>query len=302
MRRVDFEKQGLVFDPKPILGNSYAMLPTPLHLGGDEYLMYFSSRDSENRSIVYSVRFSMRGGGIRFHMESIEQQLGLGERGCFDDNGVTPSCIVEKGNEEWLYYIGWNSGNSTRRMSLIAGLAIKKEGLFERFSRAPLLPLTNEEPFSILTAPYVIVLRDKWLMFYVSGEGWINKDLPRYNIKIASSLDGKNWVRNQKIAIDFVSESETALARPWVMKMGKLWVMFFSYKDPRVGYRIGRAFSEDCFNWTRTKDVVIDVSTEGWDSEMVQYSALFQHRDDVYMLYNGNGYGATGVGLAKLKV
>ena len=302
MRNFSFEKLGLVFDPKGILGNSYSMLPTPLHLEGDDYQMYFSSRDNDNRSLIYSVRFTMQDMGIRFDMKSVKLEFGLGERGCFDDNGVTPSCVIKRENEEWLYYIGWNSGNSTRRMSLIAGLAIKQETYFERFSRAPLLPLTNEEPFSILTAPYVIRHEKKWLMFYVSCEGWINKDLPRYNIKIASSLDGKNWERNQKIAIDFASENETALARPWVIKMDKEWIMFFSYKDPSIGYRIGLASSKNCIDWTRSGDAVIDVSTDGWDSEMVQYSSIFEHRNEVYMFYNGNGYGATGVGLARLKL
>ena len=42
----------------------------------------------------------------------------------------------------------------------------------------------------------------------------------------------------------------------------------------------------------------IDVSPEGWDSEMICYPYIFEHRGLLYMLYNGNGYGKTGFGLA----
>jgi hypothetical protein len=44
----------------------------------------------------------------------------------------------------------------------------------------------------------------------------------------------------------------------------------------------------------------IGLSTEGWDSEMIEYPFVFDHNGDRYMLYNGNGYGKTGFGLAVL--
>lgn len=42
----------------------------------------------------------------------------------------------------------------------------------------------------------------------------------------------------------------------------------------------------------------IDVSSSGWDSEMIEYPFAFHHSGALYMLYNGNGYGKTGFGLA----
>lgn len=44
-----------------------------------------------------------------------------------------------------------------------------------------------------------------------------------------------------------------------------------------------------------------DVSLEGWDSEMIYYGHMFRYKDKLYMLYNGNGYGKTGIGLAVLE-
>jgi hypothetical protein len=37
---------------------------------------------------------------------------------------------------------------------------------------------------------------------------------------------------------------------------------------------------------------------DGWDSEMIEYPFVFEHDGLRYMLYNGNGYGRSGFGLA----
>jgi len=53
--------------------------------------------------------------------------------------------------------------------------------------------------------------------------------------------------------------------------------------------------------WKRKdREVGIDVSASGWDSEMIEYPFVFDHKGERYMLYNGNGYGKTGIGLAVL--
>jgi hypothetical protein len=48
----------------------------------------------------------------------------------------------------------------------------------------------------------------------------------------------------------------------------------------------------------RLADTGIDVSDDGWDSEMIEYPFVFKHDGLRYMLYNGNGYGRSGFGLA----
>ena len=40
------------------------------------------------------------------------------------------------------------------------------------------------------------------------------------------------------------------------------------------------------------------MSKDGWDSEMVEYSFVFNHDGIKYMIYNGNGYGIDGAGYA----
>jgi len=34
---------------------------------------------------------------------------------------------------------------------------------------------------------------------------------------------------------------------------------------------------------------------------MIEYPYVFEHKGERYMLYNGNGYGKTGIGIAVLE-
>jgi hypothetical protein len=65
-------------------------------------------------------------------------------------------------------------------------------------------------------------------------------------------------------------------------------------------YRIYYAESFDGTSWRRAIGPDMEVSESGWDSEMVEYPFVFDHKGDRYMLYAGNGFGKTGFGIAVL--
>jgi hypothetical protein len=47
--------------------------------------------------------------------------------------------------------------------------------------------------------------------------------------------------------------------------------------------------------------VGIHVSANGWDSEMIEYAFVFDLNGDRFMIYNGNDFGKTGLGYARLE-
>ena len=280
---------------------THAMDPTVDFVSGDIYRVYFCGRNNENQSLIGYAELDITN-PYEIIKTPIKPVLGLGELGAFDDNGVTASWIVNHDNKKYLYYIGWKP-RSTTRFSLMTGLAISEDGgeTFYRYSRAPILNLTDHEPFSILTAPCVLKQEKIWKMWYVSCVDWLHADLPRYNIKYAESNDGITWRQDGVVCIDFISERETALARPCVLFEDNIYKMWYSFKDPEIGYRMGYAESRDGIQWKRLDSQVgIEVSDSGWDSEMIQYPYVFDHKGHKYMFYNGNGYGANGAGLAVL--
>jgi hypothetical protein len=84
--------------------------------------------------------------------------------------------------------------------------------------------------------------------------------------------------------------------------------MLYSYRyltryrtDPNLAYRLGYAESANGVVWQRMDEAAeIERFSGGWDGEMMEYCSLHEHRGQTYMLYNGNGFGRSGVGLAKL--
>ena len=117
-------------------------------------------------------------------------------------------------------------------------------------------------------------------------------------------LDGINWNREGKVAIDYKDDFEYAISVPRIIKDKECYRMWFSSRATKnePTYRIRYAESLDGIHWNRQADPVgISPSACGWDSEMVCYPFVFDHGVNRYMLYNGNGYGKTGFGLAILE-
>ncbi|MBO6805969.1 hypothetical protein [Thalassospira sp.] len=272
------------------------MVPTPHYQGNGLVRIYYSGRDDRNRSHIGWSLVDLKGEPKEVAF-SDEPVLAPGKLGCFDDNGVTPSCIIERPDGLYLYYLGWNPG-STVRMHLFGGLAISKDGgeTFRRWSEAPILERCRSDPY-LNTAPWVIWDNDKWRIYYVSGTEWINKDLPKYLIKTAVSHDGTQWDRKGDVCIDFADKNEVALARPFVIKNGNLYRMWFSHKGE--SYRMGYAESTDGINWQRDDSgCALATSDHGFDSDMVEYAAIVEFSGREYMFYNGNNYGYDGIGIA----
>jgi predicted GH43/DUF377 family glycosyl hydrolase len=293
-----WEKLGLIARPQSEKWwwRSHAMIPTPQILDEHRVRLYFSGRNDLNQSHIGWIIVDLRE-PTRVVETSAEPVLAPGALGCFDDNGVTPSCIVADGSETLLYYIGWNPG-STVRMHLFGGLAVSLDGglSFERWSEAPIIERCRVNPY-LNTAPFVLKEQNLWRMYYVGGAGWRHKDLPRYNIQYAESKDGRNWNRRGHVAIPFASDEENALARPYVIKDGDVYKMWFSAKGAK--YRMAYAESLDGKTWVRDDACGgLGVTPGAFDSDMVEYFAVVQSGGRKYMFYNGNGYGIDGVGVA----
>ena len=294
-----WEKIGRILAPnnKYYWSKSHMSLPTPL-IFKDFVRIYYGSRDSKNRSRISFLDYNPEKKKIKYiHKKPV---IGLGNLGTFDDNGMMPCSVVRKGKSIMLYYVGWNP-RSTVRFSFYSGLAISKDNgfTFKRYSRAPIIERTNLEPY-VNASPMVMKIKKKYFMYYVSGEGWINPDLPRYNIKIATSINGKEWKRLNKTAIDFKNRKENALARPCVVKFGSKYYMWFSKKGKN--YRTGFAYSKDGINWKRNDSLVdLNIGKTSFDNKMICYPYIFSFKKKIYCIYNGNNYGYSGIGMAVLK-
>lgn len=294
-----WRKLGNIFKPSGEFewARSHAANPTPEHVEGDIFRIYFSARDARNRSSIAYVVVDLGADGRVLEIPS-EPVLRPGDLGMFDDCGASIGCILRVGDARYLYYMGWNLAMTVPWKNAI-GLAVSEsgDGQFRRWSRFPIVPLDEIDPYTI-SYPWVMYDGGRYRMWYGSNLRWgPDKSDMLHVIKYAESFDAVHWRKDDRIAIGSASPAENAICKPCVVKDPDCYRMWFCSRGEK--YRIEHAISDDGLGWKRLgRDAGIDVSPEGWDSEMIEYPCVFDHRGQRFLLYAGNGFGATGFGLA----
>ena len=279
---------------------THAALPVVEPIDANRFAVYLSLRDGDGRARIGRCTLTMSDAPALDALEG-DPVLDIGPLGAFDDSGVTSSCLVTVGRDRFLYYTGWSRG-VTVPFYLAASVAISENGgPFERWSPAPLLERNAVDPF-LTASPFVLIGHGRWRMWYVSATEWRDTAAgPRhyYHIRYAESADGVSWQRDGHVAVDYATEDEHAFARPWVVRDADAYRMWFAVRGDR--YRIAAAESHDGLTWNRSDTLGLNAGGSPWESEMVEYPCVFDWNGRRYMLYNGNDYGRTGVGLAVLQ-
>jgi hypothetical protein len=309
-----WQKKGVIFktDSKHEWNQLCARVPVVDVLSDKVWRIYYGSQNTQFRGSIgyFDVEAENPKNILYIHDKPV---LSRGELGTFDELGVMPSFVINENNRKYFYYIGYNVTKTLPYHNGI-GLAIWNDEtqMFERISQGPLFERTLKEPF--FNASSCVLKEGKlWRLWYLSTTKWTlidNKAEPSYHIKYAESTDGINWQRNAVVAIDYKDETEGGIARPMVIKQGDLYRMWYAYRkligyktDKNSSYRIGYAESLDGINWTRMDEKAgIDLSPQGWDSEMICYPYVVKCANKLYMFYNGNGFGKTGIGYAELEI
>ncbi len=301
-KKILWQKKGRIIAPSKKIDWLYSHAGPAFALADDEkevIKIYITGRDQHNRSLIGSFLLNMD----TFEISELSQKpvLSLGIPGSFDENGVSYPYIVQHQGRLWMYYVGWMP-TVVRPFNLQLGLAIEQEeDTFLRYSKAPILPRTDDDFLSIGSA-CVLIDGQEWKMWYTSFLKWgsqAHEHKHYYTIKYATSKDGIHWQRSQHICIPFKNETEYAISRPTVWKeKDNLYHLWYTFRGD--AYRIGYAISTDGIHWERLDHLAgIDVSTKGWDAQSVCYPHVFTYRNRLFMLYNGNDYGREGLGIAE---
>ena len=311
-----WKKLGRIFNPQEIENipwlNEFAQAPSVLIF--EKFIrVYFSCRplaDVKGQYVSYSAFVDLNRNNL-FEIINIAKKpiLKLGELGTFDEFGTYPTSVIRNGTKVLAYYGGWTRCESVP-FNVAIGYAVSHDNgeTFSKTGNGPVLSYDIDEPF-ILSGPKIRRFDDSWYLWYIAGKKWIidnGKPEPVYKIRMASSQDGINWIKLNKDIIETKLEENECQASPDVFYYKEKYHMFFcyrystNYRGKQNGYRIGYASSNDMINWIRDDSKAgIDISDEGWDSEMISYPHVFELDGNIYMMYLGNQVGRFGFGLAQ---
>jgi len=313
-----WKKLGKVFDPNTITDRpwlqEFAQAPATL-IFDDFVRIYFSCRpppDSNGQYVSYSAFLDLERSNL-FKIKGIATKpiLKLGELGEFDEFGTYPVSVTrDDSNQVKAYYAGWTRCESVPFNVAIGCAVSNDEGkTFSKIGTGPVLSYSVDEPF-VLSGPKIRRFNNAWQLFYIAGRKWKiveGRPEPVYKIRMATSSDGIKWQKLNRDLIQSRIEDDEAQASPDVFFSNSKYHMFFcyryssDYRGKKNGYRIGYASSVDLIHWVRDDAKAgIDISDDGWDSEMISYPHVFELDGKIYMAYLGNQVGRHGFGLAQL--
>lgn len=283
---------------------SHCANPLPIHLENDVYKIYFSGRDKNNRSSVGRVDIDIiKKEVVKTYNKPVFK---TGEEGTFYQDGVSIGNWYEVNGQKYILFMGWQTKNKEHWRGDIGRLKINSDYSLELNSQKPYITTDDIDKIS-LSYPWVEkISENKYIMYYGSTLDWYSPNGEMIHvINYAESPDGENW--NKKgLAVPYEYGLVQAFSKPTVIKINNEYHMWVSSRGPKgiSKYRIYHSVSNDGIHWSKivdNNDAGIDVSESGWDSEMICYPYVFKHNNSIYMLYNGNGYGKTGFGLAVLE-
>ena len=296
-----WEKLGQLYE----VNNNHALLmthasnPLAVHMSGDIFRVFYSGRDKNNKSSVGSVDVDICSHEVVGVAK--EPLINYGAEDSFYSHGISIGNLYEGlNNKKFILFMAWQIRSGGHWRGDIGRLELTDGGNILLNPKAPFLTSDKIDPISLSYA-HVEYHEGLYKMWYGSTISWSSKNGEMIHvIKYATSKDAEVWEKHG-VAIPFHLGVAQAFSRPTVIIDEDGYHMWYSYRDgTERKYRIGYSTSDDGLEWVNHLDEVgITVSSNGWDSEMICYPFVFNHKGERYMLYNGNDYGKHGFGIAK---
>ena len=319
-----WENHGIFFQQKLPAYSSHAQVPVVDASHADYWRIYFSSRNDKNYSLPFFIDVAA-GKPEKIIRQSEGPLFNVGETGAFDQHGVMPTEILKKDGRDYLYYIAWNQ-EGDKPFSNSIGLAIKnREGLWEKHKHAVIKGFEGSFYAGTLG---IFSFQDKQQEqqantlkgFYLACTQWQQQgDFydPCYQIALACSDDAVHWQQPEKLALTFKSPEEGGIVCARVFEQHDCFHMFYAFRgrkdfrsNPQQSYRMGYAQSLDLEHWNRHDNLMDDftarlrqsgMGNKGNACDFMQcYPYIIKHNQQLFMFYNGNGFGQTGIAYATL--
>lgn len=229
--------------------DSYA-LETPFVMKvADTYWLYYNGKDTEDIQHVIdgdkitlgSIGLAISSDGITFtriETNPILEPSPLTNPnyyvGYWDSWVVEGPCIIEAGNEYWMYYGGAGSEVAGEMINSI-GLAKSSDGITWR--KEPNNPIIDEgdatswDRYHVID-PSVIKYKNQYILWYHGGDMYFaaDEEYSNFNIGVAYSVNGIDWTKdsnNPVLENNALNWTSSGIMAPSVIEESDKFVMFF---------------------------------------------------------------------------
>lgn len=282
--------------------HSHAANPLVLFLSDSVIRVLFSSRNKANKSSVGYFDYDLKEESTLSNGNS-KCLFKYGPAGSFYDHGLSLGCTYTVRNRNYILFMGWQFPENEHWRGDIGRLELTGDWKLKLSPSTAFIASDDMNSIS-LSYPWVIHEEGVYRMWFGSTRSWTSENNEMIHvIDYAESKDGEHWEYIGE-AVPWEIGVAQAFSRPCVINYKGQYHMWYSYRSGTgQKYRIGYAVSDHGRTWERRHHVVgIDISSSGWDSEMICYPTVFEWREKLFMLYCGNGYGKEGIGLAILEL
>ena len=245
--------------------------PNVIFDGGIYKMWYLNLYNSAGSSIWYVESND----GINWHSIQNGPVLVQGDSGSWDDYSVAPGAIIKDGDYFKMYYNGFHDQYGKWNI----GLAVSADGIhWEKYSE-PVLMASDEE-YQIGTSS-VIKYNQTYFMYYSVCH------YPYYNISLATSTDGINWIKYTNNPILTVTKDweGTGIYSPSVLYNQGNFEMIYMNADANA---FGSATSVDGVHWIKNDAPIFNINdTHNKWASRIAYPDLDILNSEFRLYYTG---------------
>lgn len=284
------------------MNHSFSHLANPLivEFGRKRKRLFFNSRDEFQRSSIYSVE--LIGDEFEADCSTLTLEQEWGPKDSYFSHGISIGSSFTFDGDTFISIMGWKVPSGEHWRGEIGLLRLDGNAHVSQVTDTPWLGLNDEDPIS-KSYPAVLIESGGIYIWYGTTISWDAGNGEMLHVIKEARLDNL-WGNSEQLrTLPYLIGKAQAFARPAVTLVDQRKLMAYSYRGSSMGYRIGFVWLDDLNTASHLGGIpAFGPSTADWEDEMVEYPSFFSHNDRKFMLYNGNGFGRTGLGLAEIEI
>lgn len=282
---------------------SHASLPTIIQTDCHNFKIFYSTRDTLGKSHTTFVDLNFKNWKPGVLLKNINQfpSFSPNSPGYFDDSGVSLTSFVKIENILYAYYLGWSKKIGVPFSNEIGIAIVDNNFNFKRIQKLPIYNKSEVEPLTF-GYPTIVGTNKKIYMYYDSIDKWDESEPNNYkfDLRVAVMKGSHKWLYCNKLSL-VTNIISRAITRPAFISTPTGLMMVYSCEIDGE-YKLNAALQDkkNHYKWIKNDRFIFPPSGQSWDSNEQSYCNIFKYQKYYYMLYNGNKYGKTGFGIAKL--